>query len=328
MGNVQESYPAQTTGLGVAAKISVVGNLAGGSSVPGYNNVVLSKTGATYAGVTYPETFQLSPNIEDAGGNELTPGTAYALTSVASSSGSTAVYTGTIVAGANALVGKTFVVAGYVAAANNGTFICTANNGSTTITLENASATSATAQTATATSQEVIAGNVYALTSAANAVGANTVYTGTVVAAAHSLIGETFVVASFGTAADNGTFVCVDNNGTTTLTLANANGAAESAQTATATQQVAVGEYSLTYVVYDFKTTSTGTDSPSSTPEAIVSVSANGLLTALYPGGSVVEVSYPTFDNESGVTGAASGNPIYNLPKDKIYAEVSVTVLP
>jgi hypothetical protein len=148
------SYPSPTTGLGVAAKISVLGNLSGGTTVPGYNDVWLSVTGATYNGVTYPETFQLNPNLEDAAGNEITPGTAYVLTSVASSSGNTAVYTGTIGASSNALVGQTFTVAGFAThASNNGTFICTANNGSTTITLENAAAISET-HAATATSQE------------------------------------------------------------------------------------------------------------------------------------------------------------------------------
>jgi len=147
------SYPSPTTGLGVAAKIAVEGN-QGSSTTPGYNDVILSVTGGTYDGVTYAETFQLNPNLEDAAGNEIDPGTAFVLTSVASSSGNTAVYTGTITGGGtNNFKGQTFEVAGFVThTSNNGTFICTAND-TTTLTLENASAISET-HAATATSQE------------------------------------------------------------------------------------------------------------------------------------------------------------------------------
>ena len=234
----------QTTDLGVAAKIAVLGNLSGGTAVPGKNNVVLSVSGATYGGVTYPATFQLNPNIEDAAGNEITPGTAYVLTAVATSSGATAVYTGTIGASSNSLVGLTFTVAGFVTTpANNGTFICTANNGSTTITLENADAVSET-HAATATSQEIVGGN------------------------------------------------------------------------------------NLTYVVYGFKTLTGNTYQPSGTSSAVATISSSGVITSVKPGQTVVEVSYPTFNNASGVTGAASGNPMYNLPLNKIYAEVNVQVLP
>ena len=82
MANIQESYPAQTTGLGVAAKIAVQGN-EGTSTKPGYNNVVLSVGGTNGA-----ETFQLNPQIQDASGATYDPSTdtVFALTSVASSS--------------------------------------------------------------------------------------------------------------------------------------------------------------------------------------------------------------------------------------------------
>lgn len=71
----------------------------------------------------------------------------YVLTSVANASGQTAVYTGTIGAPANSLVGYVFTVSGFAAhPQNNGTnFICTANNGSTTITLINPNASSESA---------------------------------------------------------------------------------------------------------------------------------------------------------------------------------------
>jgi hypothetical protein len=147
------TIPSQTTGLGVAAKIAVAGN-QGTSTTPGYNPVILSVSATGYA-----STFQLNPDIQDAAGNHYTAGTAFTLTSVASSSGNTAVYTGTITGGgSNAFAGYTFVVAGFVThTSNNGEFICTAS-GTTTLTLENASAVSET-HAATATSEEITAGN-------------------------------------------------------------------------------------------------------------------------------------------------------------------------
>lgn len=213
------SFPTPTTGLGVAAKIAVEGN-GGSSTVPGLNNVTLS-----LSGTNYPETFQLNPSLEDAGGNEITPGTQFALTAAANASGGTTVYTGTITGGgSNAFAGETFVVAGFDNAANNGTFICTAST-------------------------------------------------------------------------------------TTTLTLENANGVSDT-HAATATAQESGNK--LTYVSYN--------------PDQ-VTVSADGLLTAVAEGMAVVEVSYPTFNNTLGATGAASGNPMYGLPEMKIYAEVNVQVV-
>lgn len=71
---------------------------------------------------------------------------AFTLTAVATSSGGTAVYTGTITNGAtpaNAWQGFYFTVAGFVGANNNGTFLCTASN-ATQITLANGAATAET----------------------------------------------------------------------------------------------------------------------------------------------------------------------------------------
>lgn len=73
----------------------------------------------------------------------VTPGT-LTLSSVATSSGGTAVYTGTITGGANgAHIGMTFVVTGFTTGANNGTFVCT-NSTASNITLNNASAVAET----------------------------------------------------------------------------------------------------------------------------------------------------------------------------------------
>lgn len=78
-----------------------------------------------------------------------------ALTSVANSSGGTAVYTGTITGGgSNAFADAIFTVAGFTGA-NNGTFLCVASTGSN-LTLVNASATAQTpGGSPTATSQTV-----------------------------------------------------------------------------------------------------------------------------------------------------------------------------
>lgn len=237
------SFPAPTTGIGVAAKINVAGNVtapSGKAFVPGYNDVKLS-----LSGTVYPTTFQLNPEIVDVANTPVELGTVYVLASVASSSGNTAVYTGTIVATANSLAGKTFEVAGFVAhATNNGSFIATANNGTSTVTLENAAAVAET-QAATAIAQESTNNLTY--------------------------------------------FV----DGTAQLE-----------------------DYSAT-----------GPNTNLSTREVVATVSADGLITSNALGGTVVEVSFPTFNNASGVTGAVSPNPMTGLPLNKIYAEVNVTVL-
>lgn len=78
--------------------------------------------------------------------------TNFTLTSVASSVGSTAVYTGTgFSATDNFYSGVIFVIAGFTNGVNNGTFVCTASS-STTITLYNSAATAETTA-ATATPQ-------------------------------------------------------------------------------------------------------------------------------------------------------------------------------
>lgn len=87
------------------------------------------------------------------------PGGALTLTSVAASSGGTAVYTGTITGGTTPnYVGETFVIAGFANAVNNGTFICTACS-TTTLTLKNANAVAET-HAGTATSTNLIRANL------------------------------------------------------------------------------------------------------------------------------------------------------------------------
>ena len=228
------SFPAPTTGIGVAAKVLVAGNdyvgvPSGKQQVPGYNNVVLSLSGANG-----PTTFQLNPEITDVKGTPISAGTAYTLTAVAASSApgilqvsavanasdGEAVYTVASGGTANEWVGFSFVVAGFSLAQNNGTFVALASS-STTLTLQNPDATAQT-EAATATSDEGTA-----------------VYTGTITETASSLVGKTFVVAGFVTnPTNNGVFIATANNGSTTLTLANAAAVAET-HAATATEQEA-----------------------------------------------------------------------------------------
>lgn len=75
---------------------------------------------------------------------------ALTVTSVATSSGGSAVYTGTFpLGGSNAYVGLKFVIAGFATTPNNGTFVCTAST-TTTLTLTTSTAVSETiAATAT-----------------------------------------------------------------------------------------------------------------------------------------------------------------------------------
>jgi len=74
------------------------------------------------------------------------------------------------------------------------------------------------------------------LSAAAAASGGSTVYTGTITGGgSNAFAGLTFVVAGFDLAANNGTFVCTAST-TTTLTLSNANGVADT-HAGTATSQ-------------------------------------------------------------------------------------------
>jgi hypothetical protein len=312
-------YPSPTTGLGVAAKIVVPGNTAPAgqeskAGVNGYNNVVLS-----LSGTNGPTTFQLEPQLQDAAGNEVAAGTQFTLTSVATgsepqltltavaaASGNQAVYTGTITGGgSNAFEGYSFTIAGFQNAANNGTFVCVAST-TTTLTLVN----------------EFTIAETHAAT--AQSVEGNGVYTGTITGGgSNAFAGETFVVAGFTNAQNNGTFICTASS-TTTLTLNNPNSTTET-HAATATAQESGN--SLTYVAYGFKTNSGGTYKPvNGGGESVVTVSSTGLITAVAEGGSVVEVSYPTFNNTIGDI-SSSGNIMNGLPIQKVYGEVSVTVV-
>lgn len=89
----------------------------------------------------------------------ITPAGALAVTSVAASSGGSAVYAGTFTGGGtNNFVGLVFVIAGAVNASNNGSFVCTANT-TIALTLSNPNAIAETF-TGTATSTNLVRVNL------------------------------------------------------------------------------------------------------------------------------------------------------------------------
>jgi cell wall-associated NlpC family hydrolase len=135
--------PTPTNGLGVAAKVVVPGNESPVSTKPGYNQVTLS-----LSGTGFPATFQLDPTLEDASGNEITPGTVYTLSAAAING----VFTGTGLPASNTLVGKSLVTAGFTNAANNTAGIITANT-TTSVTIDSTT-TVAETHAATGTVQE------------------------------------------------------------------------------------------------------------------------------------------------------------------------------
>jgi hypothetical protein len=134
------------------------------------------------------------------------------LTSVATSSGGTTVYTGTITGGgSNAFAGYTFVVLGFSSITGaSGTYVCTASSG-TTLTLVNSKVTAGGAGSGTATT-----------------LGGQTIYTGTITGGvSNGLQGKVFQIAGFtGNLENNGEFYCLSSTATT-LFLANGEGATD-----------------------------------------------------------------------------------------------------
>ena len=239
--------PGQTTGLGVAAKIAVLGNLAGGTTVPGYNDVWLSLTGATYGGVTYPTTFQLAPVLEDVAGNAV-------LTSPVTTK--LGVAAGYALLGYSGITntGATLIAGGNIGAGTGSTSI-------TGITSANFVPPAGIDQTDVAAAQTALAAAIsyyqgllpgaLTLTAAGTASAGVTVYTGTITGgAANALAGSTFAVTGFSTSANNGTFLATASSGTT-LTLANTAGAAEThagSATQAALADLSTGGYGLSWL--------------------------------------------------------------------------------
>ncbi|VVB51945.1 Uncharacterised protein [uncultured archaeon] len=150
---------------------------------------------------------------------------AMSVTSVANASAGSTVYTtpNNTTGGTNAYAGQNVTISGCTNAANNGTFACTAST-TTTLTLSNASGVS---ETAPSSSRAVLAS--LPLTAAGNASGGSTTYTLVNVNSSiptNAYIGISFVITGFTNSANNGTFTCISNTGTT-LVLNNASGTSE-----------------------------------------------------------------------------------------------------
>lgn len=163
------------------------------------------------------------------------------------------------------------------------------------------------------------------LSAAANASGGTTVYTGTITGGGtNNFVGMEFTIAGFATAANNGTFLCTAND-TTTLTLTNAAGVAE---THAGTAKSYVG--SAIYYSYGDPANKAGSPpawyNPSnfgSYDPNVASVSSSGLITSRAVGQCIVEVAFPVFDNTLGNATQAQAE-----PKNMIYTQIVVTVIP
>jgi hypothetical protein len=150
-----------------------------------------------------------------------------------------------------------------------------------------------------------IDGTVLTLTSVANHSGtspATTVYTGTITGGgSDAFVGFVFKIAGFGHPVNNGSFQVVASS-TTTLTLANPWGIAETTA-ATASEEVNQAlEYNILY----------GT--------GVVSVTTDGWVQGLTVGHACVEVSYPFAAN-------TLGNAPNGWPYEKIYREINFKVI-
>jgi uncharacterized repeat protein (TIGR01451 family) len=132
-----------------------------------------------------------------------------AQTNAATATANTTVYTGTITGGtANAYLGDVVAIAGFKTTANNGSFVALQST-ATTITVNNFAGVAET-DPATATVGKGTAGQA--------------VYVGTITGGANNGYGgDSFTIAGFTNAGNNGTFTC---NATTSTTLTCSNGAA------------------------------------------------------------------------------------------------------
>jgi uncharacterized repeat protein (TIGR01451 family) len=176
------------------------GNVFAGDNVVVAGFKTAANNGTFVATASTATTLTLSNKASAA---ETDPGTAKV---------TTAVYTGTITGGAgNAFLDDRVVITGFTNAANNGTFVAIASS-ATTLTLNN---TAAVAETDPATA------------SVANGSSTSTVYTGTITdGAGNAFAGDSFAIAGFTNAANNGTFTCTASTATT-LTCSNAAAIAE-----------------------------------------------------------------------------------------------------
>jgi uncharacterized repeat protein (TIGR01451 family) len=217
--NVSSVTPNATT-----FTLTKVANVAGGTTV--YTGTITGGNANAYLGATV--VVAGFTNANDNGTFTCTASSTTTLTlnntnGVAQTHAATAAvttsttYNGTITGGAgNAYNGDTVVVTGFVNAGNNGTFKATASS-ATTLTLNNIASIAET-DPGTATIST----------------GTSTVYTGTITGGINNgFAGDSFTIAGFGNAANNGTFTCTAST-PTTLTCGNTAGVTQT-NAATAT---------------------------------------------------------------------------------------------
>jgi len=210
--NVSSVTPNTTT-----FNLTSVNNAGGGKTV--YNGTITGGNANAYVGATVVVAGFTNPKNNGTFTCTASSNTSLTLNNangVAQTQAATATvttsttYNGTITGGAgNAYNGDTVVVTGFVNAANNGTFKATASS-ATTLTLNNlASVAETDPGTATIT------------------FGTSTVYTGTITGGINNgFAGDSFTIAGFTQAADNGTFTCTAST-PTTLTCNNTAGVAQ-----------------------------------------------------------------------------------------------------
>ena len=210
----------------VALTLTAVGNGGGGNTV--YTGTITGGAGNAYVGDTVVVTgFSFGVNngtftctASTATTITLNNRNGFAQTHAGTATVTTgALYTGTITGGAgNAFAGDGVVVSGFVTAANNGTFTVTGSS-ATTLTVNNKASVAETDP---------------AVAVVTTATSTSTVYTGTITGGTgNGFAGDTFVVAGFTNAGNNGTFACTASTATT-LTCSNAGGVSET-KAATAT---------------------------------------------------------------------------------------------
>jgi hypothetical protein len=222
-------------------------------------------------------------------------------------------------------ISGTNVVANQTVAANKPN----AGNYSLTMSLTSANGFAATTQL---TPKIVDAINVtnptsFALTSVAAAVAGVAVYTGTITGGgSNAFAGFEFTVAGLvaSSGINNGTFLCTASTATT-LTLTNA---AAVVETAAGTAKSFVG--TVKYYSYGDPANKAGSAPAWYLPSNfsgydpnVASVSSSGLITARALGQTVIEISFPVFDNTLGNSPQAQLEPI-----NFIYTQVVVTVTP
>ena len=165
IGSSQTSWAANTYFSLPGVVVDKNGNLqqvskAGlsGGSTPSWSTTL---NGSTTDGTVVWKMIQTAASLTWQPHTAYVPTTELSLTAVAAAVSGTTVYTGIITGGiSNALVGKTFVISGFINSVNNGTYVCTAST-LTTLTLQNPGGIVETNNAAATTEGSFLIGNAY-----------------------------------------------------------------------------------------------------------------------------------------------------------------------